>query len=96
MTSCFYILALSTIRCVLISSFLFLSIFGEESELWMNIKMPTKSNFMGFEPPNDSKRWKEAIDNAVSGKLILLEKVLEQIPYPEEIVSGDTRYGCIR
>ena len=51
---------------------------------------------MGFDPPTDTKRWKAAIQIAISGKLVLLEKVLQQIKYPEEIVSGDTRFGWLQ
>ena len=70
-------------------------VFGDDNE-WLNIKMPSKSYFMGFQTPNDSKRWKEAIDIAISGKNILLEKVMQQIPYPEEIMSGDTKFGWLQ
>jgi hypothetical protein len=68
---------------------------ADDSE-WLHIKMPEKSYFMGFNPPNDKNRWKDAIDIAISGKLVLLEKVMEQIPYPEEIVSGDTKFGWLQ
>ena len=67
----------------------------DESD-WIDIKPPKKSYFMGFDPPTDTKKWEAAIQIAISGKLVLLEKVLQQIKYPEEIVSGDTRFGWLQ
>lgn len=62
---------------------------------WMSIELPTKSYFMGFDPPSDVKRWEIAKQQARDGKLVLLPKIIEQIPNPQDIVDGDTAFRWI-
>jgi hypothetical protein len=57
--------------------------------------MPKKSYFIGFDPPTDDIRWKQAIKDAASGKQILLKKVNEQIKSFSEIVDGDINFKWV-
>ena len=62
-----------------------------DASLWAGIQMPKKSHFagMGFLPPTDTAKWATALENAKSGKLILLQTGVEHlIPvYPVSIGS---------
>lgn len=59
-----------------------------ERDKWLNVEMPERSLFAGFEAPNDKRRWKQAINYAVSGSQLLLEKVQQQISSYEEVLKG--------
>jgi len=64
-------------------------------EDWMSIPMPSTSYFIGFPPPTNKLKWQLAVENAKSGKQLLLEKVIQQVEYPGEIISGDIHFGWI-
>lgn len=55
---------------------------------WSNVPMPTKSVFLGLEPPSDSVKWSHARDLAGSGEQILLKKVLETVRNPMDFIQG--------
>jgi hypothetical protein len=63
-------------------------------EAWKNITMPTVSYFasMGFPAPSDAAVWERAKLNAMSGKQVLLEQVLNTIHSPADILSGDIKF----
>ena len=67
----------------------------DDNNDWMSIKLPEKSYFMGFAPPTDAKKWEIAKQQARDGKLVLLPKIIEQIPNPQDIVDGDTAFRWI-
>ena len=67
----------------------------DDSKAWMSVKMPKKSYFMGFEPPDDPERWEIAKRQARDGKFVLLPKIIEQIPNPDDIVDGDIAFRWI-
>ena len=62
---------------------------------WTSVPMPTKSLYAGFEPPSDSLKWKVAQEQAAQGKQLLLQKVIDQVVYPGEIISGDIHFGWL-
>ena len=62
---------------------------------WSDIKMPSKSFFSGFNPPNDTAKWKIALLQASRGEQILLGKALNEIRSPLELCPGDTTYKWI-
>ncbi len=67
----------------------------KQTDDWLSIEPPAKSYFAGFDPPNDKIRWKKACKDGRDGNQVLLRKVLEQIVYPGEILSGDIHFGWL-
>ena len=81
---------------VLLGSFLFSAapiIPEDKPEDWANIEMPSKSYFAGFSPPQNAAKWNQARLDAAEGKQILLQKVMDQILYSGEVISGDIYFG---
>ena len=56
------------------------------------IPMPNHSHFIGLDPPNDSIKWKEAIETVCRGELVLLRRVHERIHRYEDIYAPDKSY----
>ena len=56
---------------------------------WLNVSMPIRSNFAGFEPPNDKIKWNQALNHAIYGSQLLLQKVQQQIKSYEDVLKGN-------
>ena len=56
---------------------------------WLNITMPIRSHFAGFDPPTDEVKWKQAINHAINGSQVLLQKVQQQIKSYEDVLKGN-------
>ena len=65
----------------------------DKPEDWMNIKMPSKSYFAGFSPPQNAAKWQQARIDAAEGKQVLLRRAMDQILYSGEVLSGDIYFG---
>ena len=62
---------------------------------WADIKPPTVSHFMGFDPPTDMKRWEMALLKAINGEQVLLQRALKAIKTPNDIIVVDERMKWI-
>ena len=62
---------------------------------WALIGMPRLSYFAGFDAPNDAARWSRAVEQAQSGKQILLQKVLTTIRCPGDLLTGEKKFKWI-
>jgi hypothetical protein len=62
------------------------------SNIWCQVKMPTKSFFRFSNPPNNVKRWKLAQQNAILKKHILLEKIINSFTNDQDFLDGDTMF----
>jgi hypothetical protein len=56
---------------------------------WANIPMPSKSLYSGFDAPGDENRWRRAVEQAISGEMTLLHKVLETIKSPLDFMRDE-------
>lgn len=57
-----------------------------------HIGMPTRSYFSGFDAPDDAARWERALQDAKSGKQVLLRQVLETIRCPGDLATGEKKF----
>lgn len=69
--------------------------FDYAGDSWLSIPMPMVSNFIGYDPPTDERRWKESQLRAKSGELVLLNKIFEQIKRGQDIYSPDIHYKWV-
>ena len=53
------------------------------------ISLPSKSFFLGLDPPTNQSKWNLALESVCKGELVLLRRVHERIKSPEEIYSPD-------
>ena len=85
------------IFALIIANILFLknSLAKDEASEWLKVEMPKFSYFAGFSAPTDQTRWNQARLDAAAGTMILLRKVLDQIVYPGEVISGDINFGWL-
>ena len=67
---------------------------GEEMD-WMEVPMPEKSYFAGFQPPDNALKWRKAQLDAMSGRNILLDEVLKVIKCPGDILTGEKKFKWI-
>ena len=56
---------------------------------WLNITMPIRSYFAGFDPPTDKVKWNQALNHAINGTQLLLQKVCQQIKSYEDVLKGN-------
>jgi hypothetical protein len=54
--------------------------------------MPSRSHFIGLDPPIDQKKWNDAIDTVCRGELVLLKRVHERIRRYEDIYAPDSSF----
>ncbi len=63
---------------------------------WINVKMPSKSFYSGFPPPKNITKWQEAIVMATQGRNVLLEKAMQTIKSPFDLVTKDRKFRWIQ
>ena len=83
------VLALATMSAVAVTVNL------RDSLEWSALEMPTRSYFAGMQAPNDEARWKRAVDLAISGKQVLLKRMLETIRCPGDLLTGEKKFKWI-
>jgi len=59
---------------------------------WGIVEIPSKSYFAGFSPPNDTVKWKIAQLQASRGEQILLEKLLNAVRSPFDLIQTDINF----
>eukprot|EP01041_Mallomonas_annulata_P002345 gene2345-4558_t len=65
-----------------------------DDPIWCNVKMPPYSLFK-FDPPSDSRRWKQAQIRAASGDHILLERIVKTFKHPFDFLDGDRGFRSL-
>eukprot|EP00607_Mallomonas_marina_P007416 CAMPEP_0182416270 /NCGR_PEP_ID=MMETSP1167-20130531/528_1 /TAXON_ID=2988 /ORGANISM="Mallomonas Sp, Strain CCMP3275" /LENGTH=518 /DNA_ID=CAMNT_0024588887 /DNA_START=129 /DNA_END=1685 /DNA_ORIENTATION=- len=63
---------------------------------WSDVKIPKTSFFLGLEPPTNSTKWEIAKLQASRGEQILLQRVLDAIKSPTDLITGDTHFRWVQ
>ena len=58
--------------------------------------MPIRSHFADLDPPNDKIKWNQAINHAINGSQLLLQKVQQQIKSYEDVLKGNQKQITIQ
>lgn len=62
---------------------------------WATVAMPSRSVFLGLDPPRDPERWGRARALAASGEQVLLRRVLETVRNPMDFIQGKISFKDI-